>query len=126
MNKPDLQLNLHDLISCSCWDNLVLHVGVQLFLGESNQRVTVYLQSRAATWLSVACCMASNRKLSGACMGMRLLRLCVAEDLQQDITSSIVARPSHSQLFDHLQHKEGLGDFADRGERVREISRSIW
>ena len=28
MNKPDLQLNLYDLISCSCWDTLVLHVGI--------------------------------------------------------------------------------------------------
>ena len=39
MNKPDTQLNLYDLISCSCWDAVVLHVGMQLFLGESNQRV---------------------------------------------------------------------------------------
>ena len=39
MNKPDLQLNLYDLISWSCWDTLVLHVGMQHFLGESNQRV---------------------------------------------------------------------------------------
>ena len=46
-------------------------------------------------------------------MGMRLLRLCVAEGLQQCITSSIVPRPSHGQLFDHLQHREGLGDFHD-------------
>ena len=35
MNNPDLQLNL---ISCSCWD-AVLYVGMELFLGESNQRV---------------------------------------------------------------------------------------
>ena len=39
MNNPDLHLNLYDLISCSCWDAVVLHVGMQLFLGESNQRV---------------------------------------------------------------------------------------
>ena len=39
MNKQDLQLNVYDLISCSCWDAVVLHVGKQLFLGESNQRV---------------------------------------------------------------------------------------
>ena len=39
MNKPDIQLNLYDLISCSCWDPVVLHVGMQLFVGESNQRV---------------------------------------------------------------------------------------
>ena len=39
MNKPDTQLNLCDLISCSCWDAVVLHVGMQLFLGESNHRV---------------------------------------------------------------------------------------
>ena len=44
-------------------------------------------------------------------MGMRLLRLCVAEGLQQGIPSSIVPRPSHSQHFDHLLHREGLGDF---------------
>ena len=44
-------------------------------------------------------------------MGVRLLILCVAEGLQQGVTSSIVLRPSHSQLFDHLQHREGLGDF---------------
>ena len=37
MNRSDLQLNLYDLISCSCWDAVVLHVGMQLFLGESNQ-----------------------------------------------------------------------------------------
>ena len=42
-------------------------------------------------------------------MGMRLLRLCVAEGLQQGITSSIVPRPSHS--LDHLQHRESVGDF---------------
>ena len=41
MNVPDIQLNLHDLISCSCWDTLLIHVGMQPFLGESNQRVTV-------------------------------------------------------------------------------------
>ena len=58
-------------------------------------------------------------------MGMRLLRLCVAEGLQQCITCSIVPRPSHSQRFNHLQHREGLGDFhmivmnSDRGRRVR-------
>ena len=39
MNNQDLQLNLYDLISCSCWDAVVLHVGLQLFLGESNQRI---------------------------------------------------------------------------------------
>ena len=39
MNNPDLQLNLYDLISWSCWDAVVLHVGMQLFLGEGNQRV---------------------------------------------------------------------------------------
>ena len=39
MNKPDIQLNLYDLISCSCWDAVILHVGMQLFLGESNQTV---------------------------------------------------------------------------------------
>ena len=39
MNKPDLQLNLYDLISYSCWDAVVLHVGMQLLLGESNHRV---------------------------------------------------------------------------------------
>ena len=39
MNNPDLQLNSYDLISCSCGDAVVLHVGMQLFLGESNQRV---------------------------------------------------------------------------------------
>ena len=44
-------------------------------------------------------------------MGMRLLRLCVAEGLQQGITSSIVPRPSQSQPFAHLQHGEGVGDF---------------
>ena len=38
MNKPDLQLNLHDLISCSCWDTLVLRVGMQPLLGESITR----------------------------------------------------------------------------------------
>ena len=36
MNK---QLNLYDLISCSCWDADVLQLGMQLFPGESNQRV---------------------------------------------------------------------------------------
>ena len=45
-------------------------------------------------------------------MGMRLLRLCVAEGLQQGITCSIVpTRPSQSQRSDYLQHGEGLGDF---------------
>ena len=39
MNNQDLLLNLYDLISCSCWDAVVLHGGMQLFLGESNQRV---------------------------------------------------------------------------------------
>ena len=39
MNKPDIQLNLYDLISFSCWDAVVLHVGMQPFLGEGNQRV---------------------------------------------------------------------------------------
>ena len=39
MNKRDLQLNLYDLISCSCWGTLVLRVGMQPFLGESIQRV---------------------------------------------------------------------------------------
>ena len=39
MNKSDIQLNLYDLISRSCWDADVLYVGMQLFLGESNQRV---------------------------------------------------------------------------------------
>ena len=48
--------------------------------------------------------------MGGACMGMRLLRLCVAE-LQQGITCSIVPRPSQSQRSDYLQHREGLGDF---------------
>ena len=39
MSNPDLQLNLYDfLISCSCWD-AVLHVGMQLFIGENNQGV---------------------------------------------------------------------------------------
>ena len=38
MNSPDLQLNLYDLISCSCWDDVVLHVGMQLFLGGSKPR----------------------------------------------------------------------------------------
>ena len=37
MNNPDLLLtDLYDLISCSCWDAAELHVGMQLFLGESN------------------------------------------------------------------------------------------
>ena len=46
MNKPDLQLNLYDLISCSCWGTLVLRVGIcNLFL----ERVDC-----VATWLSVA------------------------------------------------------------------------
>ena len=53
----------------------------------------------------------SNRKLGGACMGMRLLRQCVAEGLQQGITCSIVPRPSPSQRSDYLQHGESLGDF---------------
>ena len=48
MNKPDLQLNLYDLISCSYWDAVVLHVGMQLFLGKSNQRVD-YLPLRTLT-----------------------------------------------------------------------------
>ena len=39
MNNQDSLLNLYDLISCSCWDAVVLHGGMQLFLGESNQRV---------------------------------------------------------------------------------------
>ena len=39
MNKSVLQLNLYDLISCSCWDTLVLNVGMKPLLGESNQRV---------------------------------------------------------------------------------------
>ena len=37
MNKPDIQLNLYDLISCSCRDAVVLYMGMQLFLGASNQ-----------------------------------------------------------------------------------------
>ena len=39
MNKPGLQLNLYNLISCSCWDAVALHVSIQLFFGEGNQRV---------------------------------------------------------------------------------------
>ena len=39
MNKPGLQLNLYNLISCSCWDAVVLHVSIKLFLGEGNHRV---------------------------------------------------------------------------------------
>ena len=44
-------------------------------------------------------------------MEMRLVRLCVAEGLQQGITCSIVPRPSQSQWVDYLQHAEALGDF---------------
>ena len=55
-------------------------------------------------------CGLSNRMLGGACMGMRLLRLCVAV-LQQGITCSFVSRPSQVLRFYHLQHGESLGDF---------------
>ena len=42
MNKPDLQLNLYDLISCSCWDAVILHVGMQLFLERVTREYTLY------------------------------------------------------------------------------------
>ena len=109
VGRHDLQLNLYDLISCSCWDTLVLHVGMQLFLGESDRRVDCVASSSGCHL--AFCCLLYGGKLGGACMGMRLQRLYVAEGLQQGITCSIVPRPSHSQCFDHLQHGEGLGDF---------------
>ena len=81
---------------------------MQFFFGESNQRVdcvaSIFLR------LSAACYMVSDRKLGGAGMGMRLLKLCVA-GLQEGIACSIVPRPSQIQRFDHLQHGESLGDF---------------
>ena len=75
--KPDLQLNLYDLISCSCWDTLVLHVGMQLFPGESNQKVDC-VASFSGPHLAFCCLLygGKGQKAGWACMGMRLLRLC--------------------------------------------------
>ena len=41
MNKPDLQLNVYDLMGCSCWDAVVL-CGYAAFLGESNLSFPLY------------------------------------------------------------------------------------
>ena len=71
-NKPDLQLNLYGLISCSCWDTLVLHVGMQLFLGESNQRVDCVASFSGPH--PAFCCLlygGKGQKLGGTYMGMR-------------------------------------------------------
>ena len=46
------------LISCSCWNAVVLHVGMQLFLGESNQRVSLVPRPRKGAWYLLFCmCM---------------------------------------------------------------------
>ena len=94
MNKTHLQLTLHHYMSCSCWDTLVLHVGMQRFLSQRVETVE----------LAFYCWMVSTWKLGGVCMGMRLLRLCAAKSLQQGITCSIVPRPPQIRLFYHLQH----------------------
>ena len=63
--------------------------------------------------LTFCCLLYSKRQKAGRGLhgNEAILRLCVAKGLQQGITSSIVHRPFHSELFDHLQHSEGLGDF---------------
>ena len=66
--------------------------------------------SQTAPSLPVACRMVSDRKLGGACMGMRL-GLGTIFSLQQGTICSIVPRPTQSQLFDYLQHGKGLGNF---------------
>ena len=86
-------------------------MGIQLFLGESNQRVDC-VASFSGRHLAFCCLLYGKRQKAGRGMhGMRLLRLCVAEGLQQGIKCSIVPRPSQSQHSDYLQHGEGLGDF---------------
>ena len=54
MNKTHLQLTLHHYMSCSSWDTLVLHVGMQRFL---SQRVeTVELNEATETVCSLRVC----------------------------------------------------------------------
>ena len=51
MNNPDLELNLYDLISCSCWDAVVLHVGMH-----ADPRVkSSSVQERAQLYLHNQC-----------------------------------------------------------------------
>ena len=68
---------------------------MQLFLGESIQRVDC-VASFSGCHLAFCCLLKqqSDRKLSGVCMGTRLLRLWVAKEF--------AARQSHVALFPNL------------------------
>ena len=84
---------------------------MQLFLGESIQRVDC-VASFSGCHLAFCCLLKqqSDRKLSGVCMGTRLLRLWVAKEFAAR-QSHVALFPSQSQRSDRLQHGEGLEEF---------------
>ena len=65
--------------------------------------------SQTAPSLPVACRIVGDRKLGGACMGMRLLRLYLVCSRVPYI--ALFPDLLKVKLFDHLQRREGLGNF---------------
>ena len=77
------------------------------FLGESIQRVDC-VDSFSDCPLA-SCCLQNGRRLK-ARQGMHEATGTIFS-LQQGTMCNIVPRSTQSQLFDHLQHREGLGNF---------------